>query len=90
MNEEEFRKLAKDKGYGEVDFQEISSGPEEEMHAHEHSMLSLVLSGKFTMTTDKGTKVFITGDWCENPAGTMHQEKTGPEGGSFLFAKKFS
>jgi hypothetical protein len=42
------------------------------------------------MTTDKGTKVFITGDLCENPAGTMHQEKTGPDGGSFLFAKKFS
>jgi quercetin dioxygenase-like cupin family protein len=90
MNEEEFRKSAKEKGYGEVEFQEISSGPEEEMHAHEHSVLSLVLSGKFTMKTDKGTKVFITGDLCENPAGTMHQERAGPEGGSFLFAKKFS
>ena len=90
MNEEEFRILAKEKGYGAVEFLEVGPGPEEEMHAHEHSVLSLVLSGKFTMTTDKGTKVFITGDLCENPAGTMHQEKTGPDGGSFLFAKKFS
>ncbi len=90
MNEEEFRKLAKEKGYGEVEFQESDPGPEEEMHAHEHSVLSLVLSGKFTMTTDKWTKVFISGDLCENPAGTMHKEKIGPEGGSYLFAKKFS
>ncbi len=90
MNEEEFKNFAKEKGYGQVEFQEVGPGPEEEMHAHEHSVLSLVLSGKFTMTTDKGTKVFITGDLCENPAGTMHKEKTGPDGGSFLFAKKFS
>jgi len=90
MNEEEFRILAKEKGYGEVQFQKVGPGPDEEMHAHEYSVLSLVLSGKFIMTTDEGTKVFITGDLCENPAGTMHQEKTGPDGGSFLLAKKFS
>ena len=90
MNEEEFRILAKEKGYGEVEFQEVDSGPEEEMHVHEHSILSLILSGKFILTTDEGTKVFITGDMCENHAGTMHKEKTGPEGGSFLFAKKNS
>ena len=89
MNEEEFRILAKEKGYGEVELVEVDPGPEEEMHTHEHSVLSLVLNGKFTMTTDEGTKVFITGDLCENLAGTMHQEKTGPDGGSFLFAKKF-
>ena len=89
MNEEEFRNLAKEKGYGEIEYQKVDPGPEEEMHAHEHSVLSLVLSGKFKMTTDKGTKVFITGDLCENPAGTMYREKVGPEGGSFLFASKF-
>ena len=52
MNEEEFRKLAKEKGYGEVELYEVGPGPEEEMHAHDHSVLSLVLSGEFTMTTD--------------------------------------
>ena len=90
MNEEEFRKLTIDKGYGVVEFQKVGPGPQEEMHAHEHSVLSLVLSGEFTMKTDKWTKVFKAGDLCENPAGTMHKEWTGPEGGSFLFAKKFS
>ena len=89
MDENEFRKLAKEKGYGAVEFQEIGPGPEEEVHAHEHSVLSLVLSGEFTMTTEKWSKVFNAGDICENPAGTMHKEKTGPEGGSYLFAKKF-
>jgi mannose-6-phosphate isomerase-like protein (cupin superfamily) len=90
MTEEEFRKLAVEKVYGEVEFQEIGPGPAEEMHAHEHSVLSLVLSGEFTMTMGKWTKVFKAGDLCENPAGTMHKEQTGAEGGSFLFAKKFS
>ncbi len=89
MTEDEFRKLAKEKGYGEVEFAEVEPGPEEEMHSHEHSVLSLVLTGEFTMTTEKWTKVFKAGDLCENPAGTMHKERTGPEGGSFLFAKKF-
>ena len=90
MDEEEFRKLAKEKGYGKVEFQEVGPGPEEEMHSHEHSVLSLVLTGEFSMKTEKWIKVFRAGDLCENPAGTMHKEKTGPEGGSFLFAKKFS
>ena len=89
MDEKEFRKLAKEKRYGAVEFQEIGPGPEEEMHAHEHSVLSLVLSGEFTMTTDKWSKVFNAGGMCENPAGTMNKEKTGSEGGSYLFAKKF-
>jgi len=40
------------------------------------------------MTTEKGTKIFKAGDVCENPAGTLHKERTGPEGGSFLAAKK--
>ncbi len=88
MTEEEFRKLAKEKGYGEVEFAEVSQ-VNEEMHAHEYSVLSLVLTGKATMYTEKWTKVFKAGDLCENPAGTMHREKTGPEGCSFLFAKKF-
>ena len=58
------------------------------MHAHNHSVLSLVLTGEFTITTESWTKVFKAGDLCENLAVTMHKEKTGPEGGSYLFAKK--
>ena len=42
MDEEEFRKLAKEKGYGAVEFQEIGPGPEDEMHAHEHSVVARV------------------------------------------------
>ena len=88
MNEEEFRKMALEKGYGEPELYEVGPGSEEKMHAHDHSVMSLVLSGEFTMTTEKGTKIFKAGDMCENPAGTLHKERTGPEGGSFLAAKK--
>jgi quercetin dioxygenase-like cupin family protein len=89
MNEEDFRKIAKEKGYGEVEFLEVETGPEEEMHSHEHSVLSFVLTGEFTMTTNEWVKVLLPGDMTENPAGTMHKVKIGVEGGSFLFAKKF-
>ena len=90
MNEEEFRSLVKEKGYGEVEFLEVGPGPEEEMHSHEHSVISLVLTGEFTMTTEEWIKVLKTGDMTENPSGTMHKVKIGPEGGSFLFSKKLS
>ena len=89
MNEEEFRKIAKKKGYGEIEFLKVETGPEEKMHSHEHSVLSFVLTGEFTMTTNEWTKVLLPGDMTENPAGTMHKVKIGAEGGSFLFAKKF-
>lgn len=56
MNEEEFRKLAREKGYGEVELYEVGPGPEEEMHAHYYSVFSLVLSGDFTMATENWTK----------------------------------
>ena len=89
MNEEDFRNVAKEKGYAEVEFLEVATGPEEEMHSHEHAVLSFVLTGEFTMTTNEWTKVLLPGDMTENPAGTMHKVKIGAEGGSFLFAKKF-
>ena len=88
MNEEEFRNLATEKNYNEVEFLEVGPGPEEKMHSHEHSVLSFVLTGEFTMTTNDWTKVLLPGDMTENPAGTMHKVKIGAEGGSFLFAKK--
>ena len=90
MNEEGFRNIAKEKGYGEVELLEVGPGPEEEMHSHEHSVLSYVLTGEFTMTTNDWTKVLVSGDMTKNPAGTMHKVKIGAEGGSFLFAKKFN
>ena len=54
MNEEDFWNSAKEKAYGEVEFLEVETGPEEEMHSHEHSVLSFVLTGEFTMTTNEG------------------------------------
>ena len=87
MTEDEFRKLAKEKDYGDVEFAEVSQ-VDKKMHYHERSALSLVLTGERTMYTEDWAKVFKAGDFHESPAGTMQREKTGPEGCSFLFAKK--
>ena len=78
MNEEEFRQLAKEKGYGEIELKEVSPGPEQEMHAHDHSMLYLVLNGKFIMTTHEGTKVFIPAIYVKTLRAQCTRKKRAP------------
>ncbi|HUV21204.1 MAG TPA: hypothetical protein VMZ32_05410 [Gammaproteobacteria bacterium] len=88
MNETEYSKPAREKGYGEPQLQQVEAGPKEEILAHEYSVFSLGLSGEFSMATEQGTINYRAGDTGGNPAGTLHKVCTGPEGGSFLFAKK--
>ena len=88
MNELEFRKMAEEKGCGEIEQGEVDPGLEEEMHTHEYSVLSLILAGEFVLTTQDETTVLKAGDWCEIPADTLHKEQTGSETGSYLAARK--
>ena len=88
MYELEFRKLAEEKGYGEIEHGDVAPGLEEEMHTHDYSVLSLILAGGFVLTTQDETTILKAGDWCEIPADTLHKEKTGSEVGSYLAAKK--
>ena len=88
MDEKEFRVKAQDEGYSEPELHNIETSPVKEMHTHDHSVLSLVLSGEFTMFYEKDSKVFRSGDWCENPAGTLHTEQIGLNGVVALVAKK--
>lgn len=88
MNESEFRKLAEEKGYGEVEQGDVDPGYDEEMHTHENSVLSLILAGEFVLTTDEETTILKAGDWCEIPAHSLHKEQTEAETGTYLAAKK--
>ena len=81
MNETEYSKPAREKGYGELQLQQVEAGPKEEMLAHEYSVFSLGLSGEFSMATEQGRINYRAGD-----TGVI--ECAGTEGGSFLFAKK--
>ena len=88
MDEEEFRKKAQDEGYSEPEMHEVDPSPTKEMHTHDQSVLSLVLGGEFTMIDENGSTIYAPGDWCENPAGTLHTEQIGPNGVIALVSKK--
>ena len=88
MNEEEFRKKLEENGYIDPYIYEAEPGPVREMHTHDDSNMSLVLRGEFTLITENRSKTYQVGDWCENPAGTMHTEKFGPEGVTVLIGTK--
>ena len=88
MTEEEFRQKLIDEGYRDAHNYEIQPGTEKEMHAHDESVMSLVLKGEFTLVTENGSVTYKEGEWCENIAGTLHTEKVGPDGVTALVGTK--
>ncbi|TDJ25330.1 MAG: hypothetical protein E2O60_02135 [Gammaproteobacteria bacterium] len=80
MDEAEFRNKAKAEGYSEPEVHEVELALAKEMHTHDQSVLSLVLSGECTMINENGFKTIGPGDCCENPAGTLHTEQIGANG----------
>ena len=88
MDENEFRLKAKNEGYSEPEVDEVKFAAAKEMHRHDHSVLSLVLSGEFPMLYENGTDTYGPGDWCGNPGGTLHTERIGIDRVVALVAKK--
>lgn len=88
MNEEQFRQKLRERGYGEPEIAEAGPGPVKDMHTHDESVMWLVLSGEVTMMLENASTTYGPGDWYENPAGTLHTERIGPDGVSVLMAKK--
>ena len=88
MDEQELRIKALDEGYSEPEIHDVEPSPAKAMHTHDHSVLSLVLSGEFTMINEHGSTTYGPGEWCENPAGTLHTEQIGANGVIALVGKK--
>ena len=88
MDEKEFRKKAQDEGYSDLEIHEVDYSPAKEMHTHDKSVLSLVLNGECTMITEHGSTSYGPGDWCENPADTLHTEQIGANWVIALVGKK--
>ncbi len=88
LNEKEFRMKAQAEGFTEPEIHEVNYAPAKEMHTHDHTVLSLVLRGEFTMIFENESKTYGPGDWCVNPSGTLHTEQIGPDGVVALVAKK--
>lgn len=59
-----------------------------ELHSHEFSAMLLVLRGSFSLALEKDLVNLEPGDIYEVPAGTLHDERAGPDGAAILLAKK--
>tara|TARA_Y100001934_G_scaffold194409_1_gene229300 strand:- start:379 stop:642 length:264 start_codon:yes stop_codon:yes gene_type:complete len=87
MNEAEFTKACKAEGYTVMKM-DHPVGIENDMHTHDFSAKLMILTGEFTVAFEDGDAVCGPGDRCDVPAGTMHAERSGPEGATILLGKK--
>jgi len=88
MNEEQFRQSLGEKGYGEVQFKEYPPNTDGAMHAHDFSVLLLVVGGEFMLAKENGVTTYRPGEICDLAAGTKHVERSGSSGARILLGKK--
>ena len=88
MNEDEFRQLLRERGFGDAKSREYEPNLDKPMHTHELSAIGLVMSGEFIIALESGSTTYGPGEMCELEAGTVHTERTGPSGATVLLAYK--
>ena len=86
MNEMEFRQRAAELGYGEPQVKAYPPNATSELHAHDFSAFARVAEGEFILAFEDGDATCGPGDSCEVAAGTLHSEKSGPDGATVWFA----
>lgn len=88
MNEDQFRKQLRERSYDDAQIKEFEPNLDKEMHTHDLSAMAFVMSGEFTLALESESTSYAPGEWCELPAGTVHTERTGPNGATVLLACK--
>ena len=88
MNGEQFRQRAHDQGYGEVQAKDYVPNRDGPLHAHEFSVMLLVVGGEFSLAFEDGTTNYRPGEVCELAANVVHTERAGPTGAQVLLAKR--
>jgi len=74
-------------GY-EVREGEIKPNVHREAHAHEFDARVLVVDGSITLVFGKDRVTYGPGDWCNVPAGTMHEEHTDCAGVRYVSGRR--
>ena len=74
-------------GY-EVREGEIKPNVHREAHAHEFDARVLVVDGSITLVFGKDRVTYGPGDWCDVPAGTMHEEHTDGAGVRYVSGRR--
>lgn len=88
MTEDQFRQQLREQGYGEARIRDFEPNLDKDMHTHDQSAMALVMRGEFTLVLEREATTYQPGEWCELIAGTLHTERTGPEGATVLLAYK--
>ena len=88
MNEEQFRQLAQERGYGDFQTKDHVPSNDSPLHTHDFSVMLLVVEGHFILAFKEGTSDYRVGDVCELDANVMHTERTGPTGARVLSARR--
>ena len=90
MDEQRFRQLALERGYGEFQIKTYVAHNDGPLHAHAFSVMLLVTEGHFALAFEDGTSNYRPGEVCELAANVMHTERAGPQGASVLLAKRMA
>jgi len=67
---------------------EIKPNVHREGHAHEFDARVLVVDGSITLVFGKDRVTYGPGDWCDVPAGTMHEEHTDSTGVRYVSGRR--
>ena len=87
MNRAEFEADVRREGY-EVREGEIKPNEHREAHAHGFDARLFVLDGHLTLVRNGERQTFGSGDTCNVPAGTLHEEHTEADGVRYLAARR--
>ena len=74
-------------GY-EIVEREMEANDVKSDHAHEFDARVMVLKGEITITRDGNAATYRAGDSCAMPHGCRHGERAGPEGVSYIAARR--
>jgi quercetin dioxygenase-like cupin family protein len=67
---------------------EIKPNEHRSAHVHDFDLRVLVLEGSFDLVTDGGKRNLGQGAMCDVPAGTVHEEHTGPDGVRYVIGRR--
>ncbi|HEX3954056.1 MAG TPA: cupin domain-containing protein [Stellaceae bacterium] len=88
MDRTAFEAILREQGYHEVFDREMAASTVNPTHTHDFDAQLLILGGEMTIVRDGVPHTYRAGDSCEMPAGTLHEERVGPQGVSYIAGRR--
>lgn len=89
MQPQDFTAMVRDAGFTETVHRTLPPGGDGQPHTHEFDARLLILEGAFTVTVGGIATTHRPGDVFSVPAGTVHAEMVGPEGVTYIAARRY-